>query len=125
LLIPDQELGSNRRDVVLGIPVAAHAEVVTTRFVVEVIVEAAQLPILKAHAYETGSPGNRRRHNLHDHADAPLFVTKMGDFVSDAEEKALSFRHGRTSRPKITSLSRQINAIFGGSARFHPLARCV
>ena len=76
------------------IPVAAHAEIVAAGVVVEIVVEAAQLSVLKAHAGETGAAGNRRCHHFHDDADAPLFVTQVIDLIADAQVKPLAFARG-------------------------------
>lgn len=74
-----------------GIPIPPHAEVVATALVVEVIVETAQLAILKSNAGETGAAWHRRCHDLHDDSDSPLLITYVRNFIPDTEEKSLFF----------------------------------
>jgi hypothetical protein len=66
------------------VPLTPHTEIITAGFVVEVVVKATELPVLKAHASEASSAGDRRRHHLDDDSEAPFFVTQMIDFIADA-----------------------------------------
>jgi hypothetical protein len=78
---------------VSGIPVAAHAEIVAATLVVEIVAEAAELPILKANAGETRAAGHRRCHDFHNDSNAPFFVAKMGHLIAHPQKESLSFRH--------------------------------
>lgn len=73
------------------VPVTAQAEIVTAAIVIEIVVKAAQCAVLKANPGETGAAGHRRSHTFHHHTDAPLLITKMRDFVADAQKKPFSF----------------------------------
>ena len=73
------------------IPIASHAEVVTAGVIIKIVVEAAQLPVLKTHAGEARTARNRRRHHFRDHAKTPLLVAQMIDFIADAQIQSLSF----------------------------------
>jgi len=65
------------------IPIAPHAEVVTAGFVIEIVVEAAELSVLKAYARETGA------------TDTPFFVAQVIDFIADPEIETLAFGRRR------------------------------
>src|SRR5919106_2217924 len=58
-LSSQEKPGANRFDAVRWVPVASHAEVITAGIVVEIVVEAAELSVLKAHSRETGAAGDR------------------------------------------------------------------
>ena len=81
----------NRIDAVSRVPIAAHAEIVAAGVVIEIVVEAAQLAILKAHSGKASTARNRRSHHFRNDADAPFFVAQMIDFVADAQIEPLTF----------------------------------
>jgi hypothetical protein len=76
------------------IPVASHAKIVTTRLVIQIVVKAAQLPILKSHPRETSSSRHRRSHQFYNYPDAPLFVTDVGDFVANPQKEPFTLVPG-------------------------------
>jgi hypothetical protein len=90
ITLPSQEkFRAHRIDTVCRIPVPPHAEIVAAAFVVEIIIEAAQCAILKANPGKTGAARHGRSHTFHHHADSPVLIAQVGDFVADAQKKAL------------------------------------
>lgn len=101
-------------DPVGGIPVTPHAEIVAATLVVQIVAEAAELPVLKTNAGETCAAGHRGCHNFHNDSDAPFFVTKMAHLIAYAQKESLSFRHGlHPIEQTITRLFIQINGFSG------------
>jgi hypothetical protein len=120
----DKEICPDGIDAVSGIPVAAHAEIVAATLVIQIVAEAAELPVLKTNTGETRAAGDRGRHHLHNDSDAPFFIAKMRHFIPHTQIESLSFYrvpHGlHLMKQTITSLFIQIN----GSNRNSPLLFC-
>jgi hypothetical protein len=95
-LTSKKESRSDRIHAVRGIPITPHAKIVAATLVVEIVAEAAELPILKANASETRAAGHRRCHDFHNDSNAPFFVAKMGHLVAHPQKESLSFCHQRT-----------------------------
>jgi hypothetical protein len=73
-----------------GIPIAPHTEVVAAALIVQIIVETAQLTVLKTYAGETRAAGHRGCHHLHDHSESPLLIAQVRNFIPDTEEESLA-----------------------------------
>jgi hypothetical protein len=78
-------------DAVGGVPVTPHPEVIAAALVVQVVIETAELPILKTNTGQTCPPGYRRGHDFHDHSHAPFLITKMGHLITNAKIKSFCF----------------------------------
>ena len=92
------------------IPVTSDAEIIAASFIVEVVVEAAKLPVLKTHAREASAAGNGRCHHLEHHAHAPFLVAQMIDFVADAKIKPFAFGcRQRSFAPAMKMFQRQVD----------------
>jgi hypothetical protein len=76
-------------DPVGGIPIAPHTKVIAATLIVQIIVETAQLAVLKTYAGETGAAGHRGCHDLHDDSESPLLIAQVRNFIPDTEEKSL------------------------------------
>src|SRR5687768_16074620 len=74
-----------------GVPVAPHAKIIAAGLVVEIIVETAELAILKAHPSQTGAAGDRGCHDFHNHPDTPLLVTQMIHRIAHPKVESLAF----------------------------------
>jgi len=94
---------------VRSIPVTPHSEVVAAGLVVQIIIEAAELPILKSHACQTGSAGHGRGHHFHDNPESPHLIVKMGDFIADTEKKSFAFSERAGAFVPVIMLNHQIN----------------
>jgi hypothetical protein len=112
-LSSDKKICPDGIDAVGGIPVAAHAEIVAATFVIQIVAEAAELPVLKPNTGETRAAGDRGRHHLHYDSDAPFFVAKMRHFIAHTQIESLSFywvpHDFHLMKRTITSLFIQIN----------------
>jgi len=76
---------------VARIPVAPHAEIVAATLIIEVIVEASELSVLKTNPGKARPAGHRGCHHFHDDSDTPLFISNMVYLIADPEIKAFRF----------------------------------
>jgi len=90
-LTSEEKFRSNGIDPVGGIPIAPHAEIVAATLIIEVIVEAPELTVLKTDTGKARPARHRRCHDFHDDSNTPLFITKMVHLIADPEIKALRF----------------------------------
>jgi hypothetical protein len=74
-----------------GIPITPHSEIVAATLIIEVIVEAPELAVLKTDTREARPAGHRRCHHFHDDSNTPFFIAKMVYLIADPEIKALGF----------------------------------
>jgi hypothetical protein len=55
MLTAQKKLATNGIDSVRGIPVAPDAKVIAARLVIQIVIKAAKLPVLKSHTCQTGA----------------------------------------------------------------------
>jgi hypothetical protein len=65
------------------IPIAPHSEIVAATLIIEVIVEAPELTVLKTDTGKAGPAGHRGCHHFHDDSNTPLFIAKMVHLIAD------------------------------------------
>jgi hypothetical protein len=90
-------------------PVTSDAKVIAASIIVQIVIEAAKLTILKSDAGETGSPGHGRGHDFHNDTESPSLIMKMGDFIADTKKKAFPLPQGTTAILPMIMFHKQLN----------------
>jgi hypothetical protein len=73
------------------VPVAAHSKIIAAALVVQIVIEAAKLAVLKSNTGQTRAARDRRRHSFHHDPNAPLFISHVRNLIANGKKEPFSF----------------------------------
>lgn len=91
-------------DSVRWIPVPAHSKIIAAALVVQIVIKAAKLAILKSNTGQTRAARDRRCHGFHDDPNAPLFISRVRNLIANGKKEPFSFAQSLSLRRTATLL---------------------